>query len=85
MPVDLPALHDEADRLGDGDVLERVARYGDDVGQEPLVETPPVVDADQFGGDDGRGVDRLLGGHAPVDEGDELLGCLLYTSDAADE
>ena len=30
MPVDLPALHDEADRLGDGDDLERVARNGDD-------------------------------------------------------
>ncbi len=69
MAVHLAALHDEPDVLGDADVGQRVARHGDDVGQQAGLETPPVVHVDQLGGHGGGGPDGLEGGHAPVDQG----------------
>ena len=40
----------------------------------PGLQPPPVVDVDQLGGHGGGGPDGLQRGHAPVDQGDELLG-----------
>ncbi len=45
----------------------------DHVGEQTGREAASVIDADQLGGDDGRGADRLQWRHAAVDERDQLL------------
>src|SRR2546421_5520300 len=72
--VDSPALHHELHLLGDADVRERITRHTDDVGQQPGLQAPTVVDIDEFGADDGGSADRLQRRHPTVHESNELLG-----------
>src|SRR5271167_2534149 len=59
------ALHHKAHVLGDGDVGDGIAGHGDDVGQQPFLETAAVVFVDELGCHGGRGAQRLDGAHAP--------------------
>ena len=73
--VDLAALHHEPHLLGHGDVGERVAGHGDDVGEQAGLEAAAVVDVDQLGGRRWSRRGWPASGVMPaVDEREQLLG-----------
>ncbi len=55
-------------------IVERVARYGDQVREQTRGDAPPVVRVDQLGRVDRRRPQHLQRFHAPLDERDHLLG-----------
>ena len=57
-------FHHEPNLLGRGDVRAGIARDADHVGEQTGREAATVIDADELGGHDGRGADRLQRGHA---------------------
>ena len=55
LPIDLPALHDEYNRFGCTDVLERISGNGHDVGELPDRELAAIFYTEEFCGVDRPG------------------------------
>src|ERR1700712_2356010 len=70
----LAPFHYKIDLFCNTNVGEGVTRYRNHVGEVALGEPAEVGLVDQVGGNDRRGAEYRVGGHAPVDQGDELVG-----------
>src|SRR5258705_6274638 len=74
--MDLASFHYKTYVLCNADVQQRVARHGDDVGEQSLGEPAPVGHVDQVRRHHGRRAQHRGRRHAPVDKGDKLVGVL---------
>src|ERR1700754_5206590 len=76
MSVDLTALHYKADVPCNGDVSQRIAGYGDDVGEVALGDGAEIGLVDQIGADGGGRAQHRRRRHTPIDKRDKFVGVL---------